>query len=109
MRNRSPRPRDRRWYRFRLSVRAMVTLIVVLGCSFGWVVHRARVQRDAVNTLLRERGRGTVINYDWEYKDGKYTPNGKLWEPRWLVEVVHQDIREQAARLERPQLEWIAC
>ena len=48
MHNLSPRPGERRWYRFRLSVRAMVTLVEVLGCSLGSVVHRARVQRDAV-------------------------------------------------------------
>jgi hypothetical protein len=47
MHNLSPRPGERRWYRSRLCVRAMVTLVVVLGCSLGSVVHRARVQRDA--------------------------------------------------------------
>src|SRR6516225_6253851 len=91
MHNLSPRPGERRWYRFRLSVRAMVTLIVVLGCSLGWVVHRARVQRDAVYALMREGGRGTVVSYDWEYKDGNYIPNGKLRWPRWLVKSVGVD------------------
>ena len=43
MHNLSPRPGERRWYRFRLSVRAMVTLVEVLGCSLGSVVHRAVV------------------------------------------------------------------
>jgi hypothetical protein len=84
----SPRPIKRRWYRVRLSVRAMIILVVVLGCWLGWVVHRARVQRGAVNAVMRPGGRGTVVLYDWEYKDGNYVPNGKLRWPRWLVEFV---------------------
>ena len=46
----SAEPIDRRWYRVRLSVRAMIVLIGILGCSLGWVVHRGRVQRNARQT-----------------------------------------------------------
>ena len=64
------RPIEWRWYRVRLSIRAMIVLVVVVGCALGWVVHRTRVQRDAVNAVMRVGGRGEV-SYDWEYKDGK--------------------------------------
>jgi hypothetical protein len=70
MRDSSSVPVKRRWFRVRFSVRAMIVLVVVVGCGLGWVVHRARVQRDAVSALLRMGGRGTVVLYDWEYKDG---------------------------------------
>jgi len=65
----SSRPIKWRWYRVVLSIRAMIVLVVVVGCSLGWVVHRTRVQRDAVNAVMRVGGRGEV-SYDWEYKDG---------------------------------------
>jgi hypothetical protein len=59
----SSRPIKWRWYRVRLSIRAMIVLVVVVGCSLGWVVHRTRVQRDAVNAVMGVGGRGEV-SYD---------------------------------------------
>jgi hypothetical protein len=49
----------------RLGVLAMIVLVIVVGCWLSWVVHRARVQRDAVNAIMRVGGRGTVVSYDW--------------------------------------------
>jgi internalin A len=54
----------------------------------GWMVHRARVQRDAVAAIQKIDG---TVRYDWERKDGRSFPNGKPWEPRWLVDRIGID------------------
>jgi hypothetical protein len=69
----------------------MIILIVMFGCVLGWVLLRTRVQRDVVNDVMRSAGRGTVVSYDWEYKDGNYIPDGRLRWPRWLVEFIGVD------------------
>jgi ABC-type polysaccharide/polyol phosphate export permease len=61
---------SQRWYQVRLSVRAMIVLVVVVGCWLGWVAHRARIQREAVQAVMQAGVRGTTISYDWEYKNG---------------------------------------
>lgn len=91
MLNPSLRPNRWRWYRVRISLRAMIILVVVVGCSLGWIVYRARVQREAVNAVMRPDGRGTTVSYNWEYKDGKYIPAGKPQWPRRLVELIGVD------------------
>ncbi len=42
--------------RSRLSVRALMVLVLVCGGWLGWVVHRARVQKDAVAAIERAGG-----------------------------------------------------
>lgn len=68
---RLPRVRIRvRWPRRRaLSVRGLMILILMIGCGLGWVMHRARVQREAVEAIIRAGGE---IIYDWEFADGKF-------------------------------------
>jgi hypothetical protein len=53
--------------RVRLSVRALMALVLALGGGFGWVVHRAHVQRDAVVAIERA---GRSVGY------GRRTPGG---------------------------------
>lgn len=82
-------PPQKRWRNYlRLSLRTLIVLVLVIGGSLGWVVHSARVQRDAV-AAIRELG-GTVT-YDWERKDGRSVPNGRPWAPRWLLDRVGID------------------
>src|SRR5690349_5325890 len=62
-------PTPRRWWKrlpVRLSLRALMFLVLVLGGGLGWVVHRAHVQRDAVAAVMKAHGH---IGYEWEYKD----------------------------------------
>ncbi len=54
------RPWSRR-PRARLSVRAFLIVVLIAGGGLGWLVHGARVQREAVAAI--ERGRGDV-RYD---------------------------------------------
>jgi hypothetical protein len=57
----------RPWWRrprARLSVRAFSIGILILGGYLGWLVQRARVQREVVAAV--KRGGGYIL-YDWEY------------------------------------------
>ncbi len=67
----------------RVSLRSLVVLILVIGGYLGWIVHTARVQRDAVAAIRKLEG---TVRYDWERKDGLNRPNAKPWWPRWLVD-----------------------
>ena len=45
-----------RRHRVRVTVRMMMTLVLILGSGLGWIVHRARVQREAVGAIYRASG-----------------------------------------------------
>ena len=85
-----PRP-GWRLPRIRLSVRALMLLILVFGCWLSWYVRRVQVQRDAVAAIKRAGG---SVAYDWEW--GNYNPDiidpyGKPRAPRWLARLVDVD------------------
>jgi internalin A len=83
----TPKKRPRRSY-LRLSLRGLIVLVLGIGGWLGWMVHRARVQRNAVAALQKIDG---TVQYDWERKDGRSFPNGKPWGPRWLVDRIGID------------------
>ena len=58
--------------RLRLSLGAMMIIVLGIGGVLGWVAHRAHVQRDAVAaiTTLRRNTRGSVY-YDWQFVAGQ--------------------------------------
>jgi internalin A len=77
------------WSYLRLSMRSLLFLVLVLGAGLGWMVHLARVQRDAVEAIVKAGG---SVYYDWELSsNGVPNPNGKLWWPGWLVDRVGVD------------------
>lgn len=81
-------PQPRQWRNrlsVRLSVRTLMILVLVLGGWFGWIVHRARVQRDAVAAI--RKARGSVIYYE-DFADGRTV---KTPWPNWLVDTVGRD------------------
>jgi hypothetical protein len=79
--------RPRRW--LRLSVRALMVVVVVLAVALGWFVRRARVQREAVAAIERSGGQ---VRYDWEVlSTGGLNPNGKPRWPRWVVDRLGPD------------------
>jgi hypothetical protein len=77
------------WRRYRhLSLRSLLVLVLVIGGWLGWMVHSARVQREAVAAIQKIEG---TARYDWERKDGCSLPNGKPWWPTWLVDQIGID------------------
>ena len=83
----------RPWWRrltFRLSVRALIVLVLAIGGGLGWIVHRVRTQRLAVAAIERAGGR---VGYYWKWYDpttNPPTPLAKPW-PKWLVDAVGVD------------------
>lgn len=82
-------PRRRR-NRLRISVRALVVLILILGSGLAWVVRHARVQREVVTAMRNVRA---STYYEWQYKQGvsNYYWTGEPWVPKWLVEQLGVD------------------
>jgi Leucine Rich repeat len=79
----------------RTSVRALMVLVLFVGAGMGWIVHRARVQRDAVAAIVRVGG---TVYYDWEVKyvpgavvSYQPIPNAKPPWPKWLVDRLGPD------------------
>jgi hypothetical protein len=75
------RPKSQR-RRFRLSVRGAIVSILFIGGWLGWIVHSARVQRDATTALEQA---GYSWYFDWQWNDHGYIESDKPWAPRWLV------------------------
>jgi hypothetical protein len=77
---------------FRLSVRAFMALVLLIGGGIGWVAHQARVQEDAVASIKKAGGN---VRYDFQFVDGTpldtYQGGGKPWAPRWMVDFLGPD------------------
>jgi len=86
-----------RWRRPRLSVRALMVLVLCTGAGVGWIVRSARVQRGAVSVIQAEGG---SVMYDWELRDGEYHPGLGPWCPRWLIEQLGVDSLCNAVRVD---------
>ena len=52
----------------RFSLRVMMIVVLVVGSGLGWVVQRARIQREAVAGVKRAGGSAW---YDWQWKGGR--------------------------------------
>ncbi len=67
-----------------------MVLVLVLGGGLGWIVHQAKVQRDAVDAITRIEG-GSIA-YDWQFRpDRTFDPQGKPLAPKWLVDWLGPD------------------
>ena len=84
----------RRW--LRISLRALLIIVLITGGGIGWVMHRARVQRGAVEAIRRAGG---WAYYDWELMDIKTSNFDGLrvklkgvpsW-PKWLNDLLGAD------------------
>jgi Leucine-rich repeat (LRR) protein len=75
----------RRW--FRISLRAMMVIVLLAGVSLSWPIRRANVQRRAV-AALRKAENNILLQYDFQYSaDGRFKPNASPWAPAWLRRV----------------------
>ena len=95
--------------RLRLSLGAMMIIVLGIGGVLGWVANRAHVQRDAVAAITtpRRNTRGSVY-YDWQFVAGQgdkvAKPRGPKWIRRRPVRRRRQAARaEMAARRPRPR------
>ena len=80
--------------RLRLSLGAMMIVVLGIGGVLGWVAHRAHVQRDAVAaiTTLRRNTRGSVY-YDWQFVAGpRFDKDAKPRGPKWLRDALGPDV-----------------
>ena len=77
-------------YRFNFRLRSLMIAIGILCVAMGWIIHRARVQREAVMAVQRAGGE---VMYDWEWKWVKGAPvrTGTTRWPDWLVERIGID------------------
>ena len=94
-------PPDRPWWRpprVRVTLRALLVMVLLVGAGLGLHVHSARVQRDAVMAINRAGG---SVSYGRELPSETFKDPGD-WHrlgdprpivpwPRWLVESVGID------------------
>ena len=97
-----PRPhRARRRGFFRVSVRGLLVLILLIGCGLGWiarVVRTGQVQRRAVAAIYQAGG---WVVYDTEWDEGQNTSTWKPRWPKWLVDRAGRRLLRQR-RLHQP-------
>ncbi len=76
----------------RLSVRALMALVLLIGGGLGWVGYQSRVQRDAVASINKAGGN---VLYDFQFVGGTssdtYQGGGKPWAPKWMVDFLGPD------------------
>ncbi len=79
-----------RRFRIRISVRALMSVVLVIGIVLGWYIYRARLQRAAVRAI---QARGGIVEYDYKYDSSLDQRNrkGKTWTPAWLQNAVGDD------------------
>jgi hypothetical protein len=75
--------------RFRLSVRALLLVVLLVGGGFGWTIRSVRIQCDAVRVIEEAGGRA---DYEWRWSGGRYFPAGSPPGPRWLHAYVGPDL-----------------
>ena len=87
-----PRPRTRwRLPRVRVSVRALMGVVLVLGVVLGSYVRSVQIQRAAVAAIRRAGG---SFAYDWQWgprKPDMFIYTGKPLCTEWLAKVVPAD------------------
>ena len=87
-----PQPRTRwRLPRVRVTVRALMGVVLVLGVVLGCYVRSVRIQQEAVAAIRRAGG---SLAYDWQWGDrkpGMFIYTGKPRAPEWLAKIVPVD------------------
>jgi hypothetical protein len=85
-----------RLLRVRFGVRLLLGLVLVLGCFFGWLAHKARIQRRAVAQIKQLGG---SANYDFQEIPGvpsdKMEPRG----PRWLRRLIGDELFQEVVQV----------
>ena len=84
--------------RLRLSLGAMMIIVLGIGGVLGWVANRAHAQRDAVAAITtpRRNTRGSVY-YDWQFAAAQGDKNAKPRGPKWLRDALGPDVFDTVA------------
>jgi hypothetical protein len=79
----------RPWYgHLRISLRALLVLVVLIGGGLGWIARSAHIQKGAVAVIRRQ---GCYVFYDGEKQSGQATASAGRWIPNWLMELTGVD------------------
>ena len=95
-----------------ISLRGLLLLILAIALWLGWIVNKARQQREAVAALQKFGG---FVHYDWEFVDGpvkvprgnrlwmpswgKFTPGRKPWAPDWMRRALGDEYFQSIAHV----------
>jgi hypothetical protein len=71
------------------GVRCLAALVLLLAVALGWMVHRVRVQREAV-AAIEAAGGHVVYDFDWPRNSPIPLGGGPRW-PQWLVARLGRD------------------
>ncbi len=74
-----------------------MAIVLIFGGGAGWIVHRARVQRETVEAITRAGGR---VYYDWESTGPNPAITRKPFWPRWLVDRVGSEYFDTVTRVD---------
>ncbi len=82
--------------RFRLSLRAMMVLVLVAGGPLGWKVNRAHTQARSVEVIVADAGR---VSYDFQETGGpQIDSNAQPWAPLWLRKQMGDEYFQEVTR-----------
>ncbi len=71
-----------------------MVLVLLIGGGLGWVIYRARVQREAVETIERAGG---SVGYSWQRSSGTWiSPIPRPPWPDWLRRTLGRDFLDTA-------------
>ncbi len=73
-----------RHHRWALSVRRLIVLVLVVGAGLGLIVHRVKVQREAV-AAIEAVGGNVTYSWDWDYsKEETYVRGYDSFHRGWI-------------------------
>ncbi len=88
--------------RFQFSIRSLLTLVLIVALSFGWLAaerKKARQQKELVDQIGNQIGKRSV-GYDWQHDaKGSASPNAKPPEPIPVRKLVGDDFFSDVDRL----------
>jgi hypothetical protein len=107
--NRENKPKTR-WKT--ISIRGRLLLVFAIALCLGWIVNKAREQREAVAAI---RKFGGIVHYDWGFVNGpvqvprgnliwkpswgKFTPKAKPWVPCWVRRALGDEYFQSIAHV----------
>jgi Leucine Rich repeat len=71
----------------RLSVRALIVVVMVIGGGVGWFIRSVRIQRQAVEAIEKVGG----VRYNWLWQSDAAASRLKPWTGEWVVNRIGPD------------------